>query len=135
MLAGSRETKANYSQLPLRDSRFLLPSGSSQNLGVPEGVSAVPAGVGRILRVGGAAPRRVGGSLGGLRGELAEGRWGVLSAAGEARVLGAGGAIARSAHHSSACWEGSCVGGGAAAGFSLEGESGAGKKEKRSSTI
>lgn len=56
--------------------------------------------------------------MGGLRGELAKGRWGVLSAAGEACVLGAGGAIARSAHHSSACWVGSCVRGGAAAGFS-----------------
>lgn len=95
----------------------------------------VPAGVGRVLRVGSAAPRRVGGSLGGLRGELAEGRWGVLSAAGEACVLGTGGAIARSAHHGSACWVGSCVRGGAAAGLSLEGESGAGRKEKRSVTI
>lgn len=107
---------------------FLLPSGSSQNLGVPEDIYSVPAGVGRVLRVGGAAPRCVGGSLGGLRGELAKGRWGVLSAAGEACVLGAGGAIARSAHHSSACWVGSCVR-GAAAGFSLTRKNGAWRKE------
>lgn len=117
-----RETRTNHSQLLLRDPGFFLCSGSSQNLRVPEGMCPVPAGVGRVLRVGSAAPRCVGSSLGGLRGELAKGRRRVLSAAGEACVLGAGGAIARSAHTSRACWVGSCVRGGAAAGFSLRGE-------------
>ena len=101
--------KTNYPQLPLL--RLWVSSSQAAPClwGVSEGLSAAPAGVGRVLRVGGAAPRRVGGSLGGLRGELAKGRRGVLSAAGEACVLGAGGAVARSAHHSRACREGSCV--------------------------
>lgn len=84
------------------------------------GVLSIPAGVGRVLRVGGATPRCVGGSLGGLRGELAKGRWGILSTAGEICILGAGSTIARGAPHSSACWVGSCVRGRSSAGFSLE---------------
>lgn len=74
-----------------------------------EGGGSAAAGVGRVLRVGGATPRCVGGSLGGLRGELAKGRRG---------ILGAGSAIARGAPHSSACWVGSCVRGRSTAGFS-----------------
>lgn len=93
---------------------------------------SIPAGVGRVLRVGGATPRCVGGSLGGLRGELAKGRWSILSAAGEICILGAGSAIARGAPHSSACWIGSCVRGRPSAGFSLKKK---GVKEKRSGTI
>lgn len=101
----------------------------NQTATAQENLFPIPAGVGRVLRVGGATPRCVGGSLGGLRGELAKGRWGILSTAGEICILGAGSAIARGAPHSSACWIGSCVRGRPSAGFSLK-KSGARKKDQ-----